>query len=167
MSEEHLVYVKYDGSLLNILDAQKGILTLKNPILLENTKNGKLDNFCFYISLLNFCILSETSNSLFALLDTTYWIDPSQANPNLLATGGTSKKINVYDKRNSQIIKTFEDTAFLNFFKRQSFKSGQIKVKFSVDFISCIKYFLNSDLLLRIYVPLLKKTIKNYYMQKL
>ena len=37
-SEEHLVYVKYDRSLLNILDAQKGILTLKTPILLENTE---------------------------------------------------------------------------------------------------------------------------------
>ena len=51
----------------------------------------------------------ETSNNLSALLETTYCIDPCQANSNLLATGGESKKINVYDKRNSQIVKTFED----------------------------------------------------------
>ena len=47
-SEEHLIYVKYDGSSLNILDAQKGILTLKNPVLLEKTKDGILLNFCSF-----------------------------------------------------------------------------------------------------------------------
>ena len=52
-AEEHLVYVKYDLWLLNILDAQKGVLTLKNPIPLEEWTYGKLNNICFYISLLN------------------------------------------------------------------------------------------------------------------
>ena len=52
------IYVKYDRCLLNILDAQKGVLTLKNPILLENIEDSKLDNFCLYISLLNFSVLS-------------------------------------------------------------------------------------------------------------
>ena len=37
-AEEYLVYVKYDRNLLNILDAQKGVLTLKKPILLETQK---------------------------------------------------------------------------------------------------------------------------------
>ena len=91
------------------MDAQKGVLTLKNPILLEDDEYGKLDNFCFYISLLILSVLSSTSHNLFSLLDITYWIDPCQANSNLLATGGSSKTINVYDKRNSQIVKTFED----------------------------------------------------------
>ena len=100
---------EYDRSLLNILDAQKGVLTLKNPILLEDTEDRKLHNFCFSISLLDLLVLSETSDNSSALLDPAYWIDPCQANSNLLATGGHSKKINVYDKRNSQIVKTFED----------------------------------------------------------
>ena len=46
-SEEYLIYVKYQLRILNILDVQKGILTLKNPIFLEETKDGNLLNFCF------------------------------------------------------------------------------------------------------------------------
>ena len=112
-TEEHLIYVKYDYNLLNILDAQKGVLTLKNPILLEKTDDGGKFHMLIPSASISFyqilVFYFELLNNLFALLDWTKWIDPCQANSNLLATGGSSKKINVYDKRNSQIVKTFED----------------------------------------------------------
>ena len=44
--EEHLIYVNYDSCVLNILDTQKGVLTLKNPIFLE--KREDWGNLLFY-----------------------------------------------------------------------------------------------------------------------
>ena len=44
-SEEHLIYVKYDDSMLNVLDAQKGVLTLKNSVLLESVDHCNFLNF--------------------------------------------------------------------------------------------------------------------------
>ena len=45
-SEEHLIFVKYDWSMLNILDTQKGTLTLKIHSFLKRQKIGNLLNFC-------------------------------------------------------------------------------------------------------------------------
>ncbi len=38
----------------------------------------------------------------------TYWIDVCQSNRNLLASGGYDGIINIFDKRESKIVKTFE-----------------------------------------------------------
>ncbi len=39
----------------------------------------------------------------------TYWIDVCQSNANLLASCGTDRIIRIFDKRESKIVKTFED----------------------------------------------------------
>ena len=38
----------------------------------------------------------------------TYWIDVCQNDGNLLVSCGTDKNINIFDKRESKIIKTFD-----------------------------------------------------------
>ncbi len=38
-----------------------------------------------------------------------FWIDVCQSDPNLLASGGTGLEIQIFDKRKSKIVKTFED----------------------------------------------------------
>ena len=42
-----------------------------------------------------------------SLLDYTFWIDVHPIDSNLLASGGNSKKINIYDKRCLKIVGTF------------------------------------------------------------
>ena len=39
-----------------------------------------------------------------------HWIDVCPNNENLLAAGGTSESIKIFDKRESKIIKTYENT---------------------------------------------------------
>ena len=46
-SEEPLIYVKYDNNRLNILDAQKGTLTLKKSVLLEKEDHRNSFEFTF------------------------------------------------------------------------------------------------------------------------
>ena len=58
---------------------------------------------------INKLLHSEFVFQNFFFLEYTYSIDPCQTNSNLLATGGGSQRINIYDKRNSQIVKRFED----------------------------------------------------------
>ncbi len=43
------------------------------------------------------------------IIEFTYWIDVCQSNGNLLASGGTDRIIKIFDKRESKIVKTFED----------------------------------------------------------
>ncbi len=43
------------------------------------------------------------------IIDHTYWINVCQSNGNLLASGGDDKAIKTFDKRESKIVKTFED----------------------------------------------------------
>ena len=38
----------------------------------------------------------------------TYWIDVCQSDGNLLASGGEDREINIFDKRELKIIKTFD-----------------------------------------------------------
>ena len=44
-SEEQLLYMKYDLNLLNVLDTQKGILTLDTQIFFEKAKDGNCKSF--------------------------------------------------------------------------------------------------------------------------
>ena len=43
------------------------------------------------------------------LLEGTAWVDVYQINGSLLATGGTEKNVKIFDKRESKIVKTFDD----------------------------------------------------------
>ena len=38
-----------------------------------------------------------------------YWIDACQTNGNLLASGGTDQDVKIFDKRESEIVQTFDD----------------------------------------------------------
>ncbi len=39
----------------------------------------------------------------------TFWIDVCQSDPNLLASGSQDQIIKIFDKRESKIVKTFEE----------------------------------------------------------
>ncbi len=43
------------------------------------------------------------------IIDFAYWIDVCQSNGNLLASGGGDGITKIFDKRESKIVKTFED----------------------------------------------------------
>ncbi len=43
------------------------------------------------------------------IIDCTMWIDVCQSNGNLLASGGDGNAIKIFDKRKSDIVKTFEN----------------------------------------------------------
>lgn len=51
-----------------------------------------------------------TLNSFKEIAAQTFWIDVNPINGNLIATCGTDKNIKIYDRRESKIVKTFQES---------------------------------------------------------
>ena len=108
---EPLLFVKYDPKKLNMLDVETGALHLKDPVLLEKTKKCNIASFFSLFHLfLSFLFLSSFGFPLIGqyllLIDYTSWIDVCPSDGSLLAAGGQDTNVNIFDKRESKIIKT-------------------------------------------------------------
>ena len=128
--------MKYGGKRLNILDAEIKVLTLKEPIQLgprglrklsfisssySSLHNGELLLYslkgkavflnswtlAFLIHFMMLCFLFD-SHLLF-LLDDAYWIDVCPSNGNLLVSGGGYNILKIFDKRQSNVVKTLNN----------------------------------------------------------
>ena len=65
--------------------------------------NGEKDRSIFLLS-------SFSSLILFSFhIDRTHWIDVCQNNGNLLALAGTDQDVKIFDKRESEIVRIFDD----------------------------------------------------------
>lgn len=93
---ESVLYVKYDLKLLNVLDAEKKILTLKSPIQFEEQGGYLQKKFNFTLQTFNFLLVCTNS------------IDVCPSHGNVLAAGGTDRSIKFYDRRTSKIVLTYE-----------------------------------------------------------
>ena len=71
-----------------------------------------LNYISVYASLINYLCDTGIYDDEF----NTHWIDVCQGNGNLLATGGEENNIKIFDKRESKIIKTFDDIHTGNIF---------------------------------------------------
>ncbi len=47
------------------------------------------------------------------VIGVTSWIDVCQSNANLLVSGGGENSIRIFDKRESKIVKTFEESLYI------------------------------------------------------
>ena len=56
-SSQALLYVKFKYGCLNILDVNKGIFTLKDPIQLHNNEDGNFHNFYLILILLTILLM--------------------------------------------------------------------------------------------------------------
>ena len=65
-------------------------------------------NFLTFVTSLLFISLFKLDNIEPVIGNLTCWIDVCQNDGNLLVSGGARQNINIFDKRESQIIKTFD-----------------------------------------------------------
>jgi hypothetical protein len=77
---------------LNILDVEKKGLSMRRPLQLDESSDS-----------INLSVINRNCS------DTTIWIDVCQANGNLLASCGQDEQIKVFDRRESRIVKRFQD----------------------------------------------------------
>ena len=91
---ESLLYLKYNESRLNILDVEKEMFALKEPFRLGGKKE--------------FLTMEGIIKSYFFHSLVCCWIDVCQNNGNLLVSDGEKFEIQIFDKRESKIVKTFD-----------------------------------------------------------
>ena len=117
-SDEPLLFVKRDEGFLDILDVERKDFILKEPIQMDEGMriSWLFDYFFFSLDLSNqvrshLLILLVITLSLTEFLlpsDFTFWIDVCQSNGNLLASGGDDYQVKIFDKREANIVQTFE-----------------------------------------------------------
>ena len=126
--------MKYDYNKLNILDVTKQVLIRPKPISLCDEHDIERNSNYLFSLCLNVHSLPAT--------ESTRWIDVSPTNGNSLALCGHSD-INIFDKRESSIVKTFD-----------SIHSGEfiwLVNKLShydiLDWINCVRWSSSGDTL--------------------
>lgn len=96
-ADESLLFIRYGMNKLNVLDVEKQKLLQKNPVQLDQSNPINHSTLIFK----NICNASSS--------DFTIWIDVCQVDGNLLASCGQDEHVKVFDRRESRIVKIFQN----------------------------------------------------------